>query len=63
LVEAVRDEFMRFFATVLPRLNEVQRRVVAGAMAITLVRMVQEVRVTPAAASMSRTFFCAYPRN
>jgi hypothetical protein len=38
LVEADRDELARFFATVLPHLNEVQRRVVAGAMAITLGR-------------------------
>jgi len=37
-VEADRDELARFFATVLPHLNEVQRRVVAGAMAMTLGR-------------------------
>jgi len=32
-VEAGRDELARLFASVLPHLNEVQRRVVAGAMA------------------------------
>ncbi len=37
-MEADRDELARFFATVLPHLNEVQRRVVAGAMAMTLGR-------------------------
>jgi hypothetical protein len=35
-VEASREEFARFFSTVLPHLNEAQRRVVAGAMAVTL---------------------------
>ena len=38
LVEAGRDELARFFATVLPHLNEMQRRVVAGAMATALGR-------------------------
>ena len=33
MVEASRDELARFFEVVLPHLNEVQRRVVAGAMA------------------------------
>jgi transposase len=33
LVEASRDELARFFDVVLPHLNELQRRVVAGAMA------------------------------
>jgi transposase len=37
-VEAGRDELARFFETVLPHLNEVQRRVVAGAMAVGLGR-------------------------
>jgi transposase len=37
-VEAGRDELARFFTTVLPHLNEVQRRVVAGAMATALGR-------------------------
>jgi len=37
-VEAGRDELARFFATVMPHLNEVQRRVVAGAMAVGLGR-------------------------
>jgi transposase len=37
-VEAGRDELARFFETVLPHLNEVQRRVVAGAMAAGLGR-------------------------
>jgi hypothetical protein len=37
-VEAGRDELARFFSTVLPHLNEVQRRVVAGAMAEALGR-------------------------
>jgi transposase len=32
-VEATREELARFFAVVMPHLNEVQRRVVAGAMA------------------------------
>jgi len=35
-VEASRDELARFFTTVLPHLNEVQRRVVAGAMSLGL---------------------------
>jgi transposase len=35
-VEASRDELRGFFETVLPHLNEVQRRVVAGAMASVL---------------------------
>jgi transposase len=35
-VEASRDELARFFTTVLPHLNEVQRRVVAGAMSLAL---------------------------
>lgn len=38
LVEASRDELARFFTTVLPHLNELQRRVVAGAMAVELGR-------------------------
>ena len=37
-MEAGRDELARFFATVMPHLNEVQRRVVAGAMAVGLGR-------------------------
>jgi transposase len=37
-VEAGRDELARFFSVVLPHLNEVQRRVVAGAMAEALGR-------------------------
>jgi transposase len=37
-VEASREELARFFSTVLPHLNEAQRRVVAGAMAVTLGR-------------------------
>jgi hypothetical protein len=37
-VEASREELARFFTTVLPHLNEVQRRVVAGAMAVSLGR-------------------------
>jgi len=37
-VEASRDELARLFATVMPHLNEVQRRVVAGAMAVGLGR-------------------------
>jgi len=37
-VEASREELARFFSTVLPHLNEVQRRVVAGAMAESLGR-------------------------
>jgi transposase len=37
-VEASRDELARFFETVLPHLNEMQRRVVAGAMAVGLGR-------------------------
>jgi transposase len=37
-VEASREELARFFSTVLPHLNEVQRRVVAGAMATGLGR-------------------------
>jgi transposase len=37
-VEVDRDELARFFETVLPHLNEVQRRVVAGAMAAGLGR-------------------------
>jgi len=37
-VEVSRDELARFFTTVLPHLNEVQRRVVAGAMAVGLGR-------------------------
>jgi len=35
-VEANRDELARFFTTVLPHLNELQRRVVAGAMSTAL---------------------------
>jgi hypothetical protein len=35
-VEASREELARFFTTVLPHLNEVQRRVVAGAMSVGL---------------------------
>ena len=35
-MEASREELARFFTTVLPHLNEVQRRVVAGAMAVGL---------------------------
>jgi hypothetical protein len=35
-VEASGEELARFFTTVLPHLNEVQRRVVAGAMAVGL---------------------------
>jgi transposase len=37
-VEVSRDELARFFSTVMPHLNEVQRRVVAGAMAVGLGR-------------------------
>jgi transposase len=37
-MEASRDELARFFSTVLPHLNEVQRRVVAGAVAVELGR-------------------------
>jgi hypothetical protein len=37
-VEASREELARFFTTVQPHLNEVQRRVVAGAMAVSLGR-------------------------
>jgi transposase len=37
-VEASREELARFFTTVMPHLNEVQRRVVAGAMAVGLGR-------------------------
>jgi transposase len=37
-VEVSRDELARFFTTVMPHLNEVQRRVVAGAMAVGLGR-------------------------
>jgi transposase len=37
-VEVSRDELGRFFTTVMPHLNEVQRRVVAGAMAVGLGR-------------------------
>ncbi|HUY72588.1 MAG TPA: ISAzo13 family transposase, partial [Gaiellaceae bacterium] len=37
-MEASRDELARFFTTVLPHLNELQRRVVAGAMAVELGR-------------------------
>jgi transposase len=37
-VEANREELARFFSTVLPHLNEMQRRVVAGAMASCLGR-------------------------
>src|SRR5665213_575623 len=37
-MEVSRDELARFFTTVLPHLNEVQRRVVAGAMAVGLGR-------------------------
>jgi transposase len=37
-VEANREELARFFGTVLPHLNEVQRRLVAGAMAAGLGR-------------------------
>jgi len=37
-VEASREELARFFGAVLPHLNEVQRRVVAGAMAVGLGR-------------------------
>jgi hypothetical protein len=38
VVEADREELARFFSTVMPHLNEVQRRVVAGAMAANLGR-------------------------
>ena len=37
-MEASREELARFFSTVLPHLNELQRRVVAGAMAAGLGR-------------------------
>jgi transposase len=37
-VEASREEPARFFRTVLPRLNEVQRRVVTGSLAVALGR-------------------------
>ncbi len=37
-MEASHDELARFFTTVLPHLNELQRRVVAGAMAVELGR-------------------------
>ena len=37
-MEASRDELARFFEVVLPHLNELQRRVVAGAMAEALGR-------------------------
>lgn len=37
-MEANREELARFFTTVLPHLNEVQRRVVAGAMSVALGR-------------------------
>jgi transposase len=37
-VEATREELTKFFSTVLPHLNEVQRRIVAGAMAVALGR-------------------------
>jgi transposase len=37
-VEVSRDELARFFTTVMPHMNEVQRRVVAGAMAVGLGR-------------------------
>jgi hypothetical protein len=35
-VEASREELARFFATVVPHLNELQRRVVAGSLAVAL---------------------------
>jgi len=37
-MEASREELARFFTTVLPHLNEVQRRVVTGAMSVALGR-------------------------
>ncbi len=37
-MEASRDELARFFEVVLPHLNELQRRVVAGAMSEALGR-------------------------
>ncbi len=37
-MEASGDELSKFFGTVLPHLNEVQRRVVAGTMAVALGR-------------------------
>ena len=37
-MEASREELARFFSTVVPHLNEVQRRMVAGAMAVALGR-------------------------
>ena len=37
-MEASREELARFFSTVLPHLNEVQRRVVTGAMSVALGR-------------------------
>ena len=37
-MEASREELARFFTTVFPHLNEVQRRVVAGAMSVALGR-------------------------
>lgn len=37
-MEATREELTGFFSTVLPHLNELQRRVVAGAMAVALGR-------------------------
>jgi len=37
-MEASRDELARFFSTVLPHLNEMQRRVVAGAVVVELGR-------------------------
>ena len=37
-MEASRDELARFFEVVLPHLNEVQRRVVTGAMSEALGR-------------------------
>jgi transposase len=37
-VETSREELARFFSTVLPHLNEVQRRVVTGAMSVALGR-------------------------
>ena len=37
-MEASREELARFFSTVLPHLNEVERRVVAGALAVPLGR-------------------------
>jgi hypothetical protein len=65
-MDASREELRGFFETVLPHLNEVQRRVVAGAMAaalgtapdaiVLLANLAGQIEVTTTQALLPQTF-------